>query len=77
MINNGGSAFPLIVDRGVDSQVWEGISVRDYFAGQALSGLSVPTVRFNDIGYIAHMSYLIADAMLAEREKEFESASNS
>lgn len=43
------------------------MSLRDYFAGQALAGL---TNRSNDIiTVIAEEAYLIADAMLKERNK--------
>jgi len=79
MKKDGGYAFPQktishhrSTKEGIEP-VYEttgGLSVRDYFAGQALSGLSVPPIRVNDIDWIANMSYRLADAMLAEREKE-------
>lgn len=61
------SAFPVVVPQEY-SFVHEGMTLRDYFAGQALAGL------------LAHasgeapesspsMAYKLADAMLAEREK--------
>lgn len=50
-----------------------GMSLRDYFAGQALAGLlsSGPSSfsRFEGRGDIASATYLMADAMLAERNK--------
>jgi len=75
MRDNSGSAFPVL-----DEYVYDGgrsvlqcrdmgMSLRDYFARQALTGLIVPGIRINDIEYAAHISYLVADAMLAEREK--------
>ncbi len=58
------AAFPLVIPDGANF----GMPLRDYFAGQALTGL------------LAHasgeapesspsMAYKLADAMLAEREK--------
>ena len=49
----------------------EGLSIRDYFAGQALVGLcSEDTDKFEDrVENIAMASYLIADAMIAEKNK--------
>jgi hypothetical protein len=47
-----------------------GLTKRDYFAGQALAGLtakiSLEDWRYRDL---AAMCYLVADAMLSEREK--------
>jgi hypothetical protein len=56
----GGAAFPLESDYG--SQ--KGMTLRDYFAGQAL-------VAFlgHDPNWNAEMAYRAADAMIAEREK--------
>jgi len=65
----GGPAFP---HPGNENQnVWPelGMSLRDYFAGRALSGLIArhrAEVAWSDV---APQAYRIADAMLAEREK--------
>lgn len=63
----GGQAFPV----SMGSHNWrEGMSLRDYFAGQALAGeLSKPD------GYVtpeklATYAYRIADAMLLARETD-------
>lgn len=64
---NGGPAFP--VQDGMVHQCL-GMSLRDWFAGQALAGItadidtnrSVPTI-------LAKWVYEIADAMIAESEK--------
>ena len=70
-IEDGGPAFPLTAD----TACFKGMTLRDYFAGQALAG------------YIAHLgaqghaasrfteecameAYRFADAMLAERSKK-------
>jgi hypothetical protein len=49
------------------------MSLRDYFAGQALKGMCGGEIWPNpdrDGTEIARRSYALADAMLAEREKE-------
>lgn len=67
---NGGPAFPHVVH----SARWEGMTLRDYFAAQALAlngehfyancdGVSTSPTQ------IAALAYAIADAMLAERAK--------
>lgn len=73
---HGGSAFP-------STGYADGMSLRDYFAGQALNGLLVwgkhwfpsnvaidpksPTAPI--VGNIVDVAYRYADAMLAERAK--------
>lgn len=85
MINkNGGPVFPqrdkvqVISDDGaswmaVDSP---GMSLRDYFAAKAMQALT-PICTQDTLArgrpyeeYIAEKSYLMADAMLAERERD-------
>ena len=64
--NDGGPAFPR-----PDSLCSEGMSLRDYFAGQAILGLvhcaDAPT-RLNP-NEIAEAAYRIAEALLARRGK--------
>jgi hypothetical protein len=57
-------AFPHMT--GPES-VCAGMSLRDYFAGQALAGL---TAKGYNLKYLPGSAYEIADAMLKEREKE-------
>ena len=65
---DGGPAFPSVHQRSYEPTV--GMPLRDYFAGQALAGLlSDPNINFCP-HEIANISYQLADAMLAEREKE-------
>lgn len=79
-INDGGPAFPSeYVDYaadeiGNDVPIFarsSGLTIRDWFAGQAmqarLTGLSLPRLDIRNA--IAADAYAIADAMLAEREK--------
>jgi hypothetical protein len=71
---DGGPAFPHIVD-GDRGRPWHqpgAMSLRDYFAGQALVGLSQSgdynVSRHAD--QIAASAYQIADAMLEARDKD-------
>ena len=57
-------AFPVIGARGAPED-YPGISIRDYLAGQAVSGL---VGRYNPAD-AAKQAYAYADAMLAERDK--------
>ncbi len=63
--DNGGPAFP-ITDFGVNTKV--GMSLRDWFAGQALSAFAIqaPTGAQS----AAACAYAFADAMIAERAKQ-------
>ena len=60
--NDGGPAFPV--------GLLPGMSLRDYFAGQAMGGQLADPDGEIDPKLIARWSYAYADAMLAEREKE-------
>lgn len=88
--NDGGPAFPRASTFGrrpgkhggeaqlVESSGHSGMSLRDWFAGQALPQAiaheielrrsSVAPVAFR-YEAIAHAAYVVADAMLAERER--------
>jgi len=66
-MDNGGPAFPIFEpEMGVKGQ---GMSLRDYFAGQVLVGYIAGTELLPDEETIARISYKMADAMLKEREK--------
>ena len=61
--NDGGAAFPVMY-------VSEGMTLRDYFAGQALAGaLADPTFNMPP-AQLAELAYMEADAMLAARERK-------
>lgn len=68
---NGGPAFPKTLERWNGSfDPVDGMSLRDYFASKAMNGIcsSDPSMEWTD-DRIAKQAYLMADAMLAEREK--------
>ena len=80
-IDDGGPAFPRTVQRWNDSldHSVQGMSLRDWFAGQALpaviaatsAGQHMPATRDSDthIAFaITRDAYFIADAMLAARK---------
>ena len=68
-INDGGPAFPRDNqgdDAGVSEWGWTGMSLRDWFAGQTLSGIATsPAGTDHDI---ARACYAMADAMIRQRE---------
>ena len=76
LTDKGGAAFPFSVELNDGGEVnWPGMTLRDYFAGQALNGLT-GLAAFNDRGgklsepeHFAHWSYALADAMLKERDR--------
>ena len=65
-INDGGHAFPQF-----DHGNWGvGMSLRDYFAGQALSAMGPSWFGGADANLAASRAYHVADAMLAAREAD-------
>ena len=68
--SDGGHAFPFITPLRDIQHVETGMSLRDYFAGQALAGLAGP----HGDGFslpeedFAEWAYRYADAMLAARD---------
>ena len=68
---NNPSAFPIVIDMGDGVKYHNGMTLRDYFAAKAIEGATVSAasnVRFNH-ALIAEEAYLLANAMLKEREK--------
>ena len=75
--DDGGQAFPRPMGSRIDgyggdySESKLGMSLRDYFAGQALAGLMAnPEIqRHGKNAGMAEVAYGLDDAMLAERSK--------
>jgi hypothetical protein len=69
-INNGGPAFPSVGEGfGNPSYSAPGMTLRDWFAGQALAsmGIEYTSDRFN-LASVSNCAYAYADAMLRARE---------
>lgn len=72
--NDGGPAFPRAAfgapETGMLNHEQDGMSLRDYFAGQALAGLLANPDVNGEVHHFATDAYRCADAMLAERSRE-------
>lgn len=62
--NTGGTAFPTD-----NEYLTSGMTLRDWFAGQALAGVLANPARLDGIQNTVEGAYCLADAMLAERDK--------
>jgi hypothetical protein len=65
MTTDGGNAFPQALATEEEYVGSEGMSLRDYFAGQSIAGQVV--LDAEGAKRIAMQAYMLADAMLAER----------
>ena len=71
--NTGGPAFAVAELANIK---WEGMTLRDYFAAQALTGAQIWDAVLNGknaqfsggVEKLAEAAYAVADAMLKERE---------
>lgn len=80
-INDGGPAFPRPsgpAQEDINTSAHEGMTLRDWFAGQALAGMAASNYYQNVVrnsndntlrGSIARFAYSLADDMIAERIK--------
>lgn len=70
-VNDGGTAFPCPVEFDPNGQLVShgsyGMTLRDWFAGQALAGLLVNAIPVH-LDIDAKNAYAAADAMLAARK---------
>ena len=72
-IDDGGPAFPTAAHEEDSASGLHfvpfalGMSIRDWFAGQAIAGLALTETASENV---AHWAYHVADALLAERKKE-------
>lgn len=79
--NDGGPAYPTLPEHsgysrdssGPGYPMSTGMSLRDWFAGMAMQQFTVAMIDGDIDDFhpqdVAHESYALADAMLAEREK--------
>lgn len=69
-IRDGGLAFPIQVHVSPNSEVHYGMSLRDWFAGQALAGILTSDEK-SEMGLsdVVESAFEIADAMLERRGK--------
>jgi hypothetical protein len=73
-INDGGPAFPSTIqyfpdDKNANEE--QGMTLRDWFAGQALAGVTSSVndeISVGQVEGIAEIAYALADAMLKARE---------
>jgi hypothetical protein len=70
--NDGGAAFPSSEKCGDGTHYHShvGMSLRDWFAGQALNAIIGIGTNRDDPSKMVKVSYQFADAMLAERSKK-------
>ena len=86
-MKDGGPAFPVTMQNDSDGFIldwygqmmppgtrrqWNGLSIRDYFAGQALAGIIAAhtgDAPLPDGLHAVNDAYEYADAMISEREK--------
>lgn len=67
--NTGGSAFPTEPRGPIHGSAYDGMTLRDWFAGQAVVGLGRAWLNGGaDDTMLAQFSYQIADAMLEARK---------
>lgn len=73
--DDGGSAFPFEGGENNNFQPCYGMSLRDYFAAKAVTGLladhvaRIEGLNMTPVGSVAEYAYALADAMLRERAK--------
>ncbi len=73
LFKHGGAAFPFSINNGDDGRIhWPGMTMRNYFAAQALNGLLAGMTSRGDAvrwDAVAAQSYEAADAMLEARKR--------
>ena len=68
-IDDGGPAFPLTKIIDEEERFYHGLSMRDWFAGMALQGLT-SRAEFSSMSALVDVTYNYADAMLARRKEK-------
>jgi len=76
IIDDGGSAFPIpFSDKPGAYSPEPGMSLRDWFAGQAIQGIWQTLENggdYHELSMVAHDAYDLADAMLTVRKRSLE-----
>lgn len=67
MSDGGGPAYPVSWSMDGETVAVPGMTLRDYFAGQALANRYTDDER--SAGKVAEWAYQVADAMLEERNR--------
>lgn len=57
------------IQTGIHTSKFPGMTLRDWFAGQAVTGLIAQTNEAMSASLLAQEAYMVADAMLAQRAK--------
>ena len=70
-MNTGGPAFPFVWDDDIEKKrhIYAGMTLRDWFAGQAMQGDWAVGNAEENLSEAATRYYKMADAMLSQREK--------
>ena len=68
--DDGGPAYPVSLETACSRTTYPGMTLRDWFAGQALAGMASTPGDIYDMQKFCEYTYDIADAMLAARKKE-------
>jgi hypothetical protein len=69
-VNDGGPAFPKPAEISTQLRGQTGMSLRDWFAGQALPEcIKVVDTAHGNSDHAADLAYTVADAMLKRRER--------
>ncbi len=69
-MTDGGAAFPHDRTSLRESMKYEGMSLRDWFAGKALEGMMASGIlKRKETLWIAETAWIAADAMIKAREK--------
>ncbi len=67
--DTGGRAFPWCGDLNECPTINLGMTLRDYFAAKAMQGMCAGLQRGDDPDAVPQFAYMLADAMLKERDK--------
>lgn len=70
--NDGGQAFPAQAMFSPEMGTvagWSGMSLRDWYAGQALAGLCASNVNGFPVEFLTNQAWTMAKSMMAAREK--------